>query len=155
MERIAVKNTCPWRISFKSADFENGLSLNPLEETTLSADEIAFQIKTRNEGFIGIDGSGKHAPIQLMNLEQYNKLFGVEKTKLPDYFSESVYKKLVKLKDRKKFQDALEKNVITESDKRRLIYMIRGDKNTLPNLPDWMMWAVETHTGMKIEAKFA
>lgn len=155
MERIAVKNTCPWRISFKSADFENGFSLNPLEETTLSADEIAFQIKTRNDGFIGIDGSGKHAPIQLTDLEQYNKLFGVEKTKLPDYFSESVYKKLVKLKDRKKFQDALEKNVITESDKRRLIYMIRGNKETLPNLPEWMSWAIESYTEMKIDAKYA
>jgi len=155
MERIAVKNTCPWRISFKSADFENGFSLNPLEETTLSADEVAFQIKTRNDGFIGIDGSGKHAPIQLTDLEQYNKLFGVEKTKLPDFFNESTYKKMVKIKDRKKFQDALEKNVITESDKRRLIYMIRGNKETLPNLPEWMPWAIESYTEMKIDAKYA
>ena len=155
MERITVKNTCPWCISFKSADFENGFSLNPLEETTLSADEVAFQIKSRNDGFIGIDGSGKHAPIQLMNLEQYNKLFGVEKTKLPDYFSDAIYKKMVRLKDRKKFLDALEKNIITQSDKRRLICMIRGDKDTLPNLPDWMTWAVESYTEMKIDAKYA
>ena len=155
MEQIAVKNTCPWRISFKSADFENGYSLNPLEETTLSADEVAFQIKTRNQGFIGEDGSGKHAPIQLTNLEQYNKLFGVEKTKLPDYFSESVYKKLVKMKDSKKFMDALEKNVITESDKRRLICFSREDKETLNNAPDWMQWAIENYTKMRIDAKFA
>ena len=153
-ERISVKNTCPWRINFLSVRHQDGDYLDPHEETTLAAEEILNQIVCKNKGFVGEDNMGYHAPIQLTNLDQYNNIFGKyfssEKTKLPDYFSEADYKKMAKLNDKGKFQATLDKKVVTESDKRRLIYMFGKDKDTIRNAPPWMIWAIESFTNMKV-----
>ena len=149
-EQVNIKNICPWGVNFKSLLKDRGEHLAPFEETTLSAEEIAYQIKNGNSGFVGVDGMGSHAPLQLTNLEQYNLLFGCQKTKLPEYLNEAVFKKMVKLKDETKFKAALEKNIKTESDKHIIIYLVNKNDKIRSEMPDWMIWAIESYTWMKI-----
>ena len=149
---ITVKNVCPWTVSFKSKSKERGELFAPFEESDrLTIEEIQYQIEKNNRGFTGVDGFGSHAPFQLVNLEEYNQVFGFEKSKLPEYFNESIFKKMVKMKDETKFKAALEKNILTVADKRRLIYFFAREKGLIDSVPIWMKWAIRAYTGMNIK----
>lgn len=148
---IAIKNICPWSIAFESLLKEHGEMFAPFEESDrLTEEEIQYQIERGNIGFVGLDGFGSHAPLQLTDLDEYNRLFGCEKSKLPEYFDESTFKKMIRMKDETKFKAALEKNVKTESEKRILIYLLSKDDKVRKGLPDWMIWAIQSYTEMKV-----
>lgn len=150
-DRVPVKNTVAWNVHFHSNAKPNGEHLSANEECIrLTYDEVFNQVALGTKAFVGIDGFGSHAVFQLKDLDQYNAIFRTNKTKLPEYFNDAIYKKLVSLRDEGKFKKMLEEKVITKADKRMLAHKLSTDRTAYNDAPNWMIWAVESYTGSKI-----
>lgn len=150
-DRVPVKNTVAWDVHFDSKTNPKGEFLAGKEECIrLTYDEVFNQVALGNTGFVGTDGFGNHAVFQLKDLDQYNAIFRTNKTRLPEYFDDAIYKKLVSLRDEAKFKKMLEEKVITKSDKRMLAYKISTDRESFNDAPNWMIWAIESYTESKI-----
>ena len=155
-EVVPVKNVCPWDISFETVNNPLGVTVEADNITyNLTWKEVNSSILNRStKTFIGEDGLGFHAPIQILNLEQYNDLFAQfldePASELPKYLDEDTIIGVLQIGSKKKFMDALEKNVITRADKKKMVLYIANHPECLEDVASGNVRAIEKHTGVSL-----
>lgn len=121
---VLVNNLCAWPLYFRRAMGVGDVRIpaGAKKYPVCSFDEALTQIQLGNTLFVGTDGLGAHARLQIIDDEQRKQLFGVEEVSDPPVVltAESV-KTLLAIKSKAKFNDMLAKLVNTDAEKRMLV----------------------------------
>lgn len=155
-EIVPVKNCCPWTVSFATVNNPMGFSIEANETTyNLTWKDVYTEVlNRRTKTFIGENGLGFHAPIQILNLDQYNDLFSTfldePAEELPKYLDNDLIVQILQIGNKKKFLDALEKNVITKADKKKMVLYIANNPECLDDVASGNVRAIEKHTGVSL-----
>lgn len=122
--KVCVNNLCAWNLYFKRITGVGDIKLPagsknyPLE----SYDELLAQIQSGNKIFVGTDGLGSHARVEIVDKETRNKLFGVEDTSGdPVILTEETVKALLAIRTKAKFNERLNELVKTSAEKKMLV----------------------------------
>lgn len=122
---VLVNNLCSWPLSFwrKAGQGDIEIPANARNYPLLPYDEVLAQIQTGNVMFVGIDGMGGHARIQIVNEEQRKQLFGLDGVDVPDpsVLNVESVKALLAIKTKGKFHEQLESMVKTNAEKKMLV----------------------------------
>ena len=122
---VLVNNLCSWPLSFwrKAGQGDIEIPANARNYPLLSYEEVLAQIQTGNVMFVGIDGMGGHARIQIVNEEQRKQLFGLDGVDVPDpsVLNVESVKALLAIKTKGKFHEQLESMVKTNAEKKMLV----------------------------------
>lgn len=134
-ERIELKNVCPWGVNTPIGSFEGNSNVYKY-----TMEQVFGMISEGDIGFCGTDGMGHHAPIQFCQLDQYNRAFRTNATKLPEYTCIEMLDALREIKDKEEFNKKLEEMILTKSDARQAAYLL----NVTIDEADWYNWQVTT-----------
>lgn len=122
---VLVNNLCGWPLYFKRANGMGDIMIpaNAKRFPLLSFDEVLTQIQLGNVMFVGSDGLGNHARLQIIDETQRKELFGfgdqeVEAAIVVDL--ESV-KALLAIRSKAKFNEQLNRMVKTDAEKKMLL----------------------------------
>lgn len=122
---VLVNNLCGWPLYFNRATGQGSVEIpaNATGFPLLSYDEVLAQIQLGNRMFIGTDGMGNHARIQIVDEAQRKALFGLEEveTASPVVVSLETVKELLAIRGKQKFYDRLETMVKTDAEKKMLV----------------------------------
>lgn len=122
---ILVNNLCSWPLSFRRLAGQGDIEIpgNARNFPLLSEEEVLAQIQTGNVMFIGVDGMGNHARIQIVDDAKRNELFGLGDTETPTpaLLNEDSVKELLAIRTKAKFNEQLAAMVKTDAEKRMLV----------------------------------
>lgn len=122
---VLVNNLCAWPLYFRRAMGQGDVRVpaGAKKYPVCSFDEALTQIQLGNTLFVGTDGLGGHARLQIIDDEQRKQLFGIEEenTVAPVVLDADSVKALLGLKSKAKFNDMLSKLVSTDAEKRMLV----------------------------------
>jgi len=122
---VLVNNLCSWPLSFwrKAGQGDIEIPANARNYPLLSYDEVLSQIQTGNVMFVGIDGMGGHARIQIVNEEQRKELFGLDGVDVPTpaVLNTETVKALLAIRSKTKFNEQLNSLVKTNAEKKMLV----------------------------------
>lgn len=124
-DNVLVNNLCGWPLYFKRITGQGDITIpaNAKRFPLLSHDEVLAQIQTGNVMFVGTDGMGGHARIQIINEEQRKELFGIEglDVSAPVVVTLDAVKELLAIRTKAKFNERLKEMVQTNAEKRMLV----------------------------------
>lgn len=122
---VPVNNLCSWPLSFwrKAGQGDIEIPANAKNYPLLSYEEVLAQIQTGNVMFVGTDGMGSHARIQIVNEEQRKELFGLNDVDAPDptVLNAETVKALLAIRSKTKFNEQLNSLVKTNAEKKMLV----------------------------------
>lgn len=122
---VLVNNLCGWPLYFNRATGQGSVEIPPNVKgfPLLSYEEVLAQIQIGNKMFIGTDGMGNHARIQIVDEAQRKALFGLEdvETSAPIVVSLETVKELLAIRGKQKFHDRLAEMVKTDAEKKMLV----------------------------------
>lgn len=124
--KVLVNNLCAWPLYFNRAEGQGSVEIpaNAKNFPLLSYDEVLAQIQLGNRMFIGTDGLGGHARIQIVNEEQRKELFGVDdSTGNQTVLNTETVKELLAIRGKAKFNEKLNELVQTNAEKRMLVQL--------------------------------
>ena len=142
--RFAIKNICPWAVSFRLQTTNGDVYLDAGKKTTLIGQEIITLCENSNVLFSGT-GNGDHARIYIEDAEM-RKYVGFEtreaKQKILD---DTRMDEILSFKTINTIQRNLEKYIVAEHEKH--IFMDFCRKRKLNDFDK--ITAIEEHTGLK------
>lgn len=150
-DRVILTNTRSWNLNFKSTETDKDIVIPAGAEhwSKLSVAEVEGQIQTGNFFFVGADGDGNNAYIEIEDECVRNFVFHFDKNENNDRVIlnlESV-KNLLAIDDRTEFESVLKKLVVTDGDKRMIIPMAL--KAGIDNVQSYKVSAIEEISGYK------
>lgn len=150
-DRVVLTNTRSWNLNFKSTETDKDIVIPAGAEhwSKLTVAEVEGQIQTGNFFFVGADGDGNNAYIEIEDESVRNFVFHFDENENNDRVIlnlESV-KNLLAIDDRTEFESVLEKLVVTDGDKRMIIPMAL--KAGIDNVQSYKVSAIEEISGYK------
>ena len=149
---VLVNNLCSWPLYFNRAEGHGSYMIpaNAQGFPLLSMDEIKTQIQMNNPLFIGTDGMGSHARIQIPDDAQRREAFGLseDSKEEPVLLNDESIKELLSIKTKTKFKERLSKLVHTEAEKRMLVDIAFAN-----GAEDAESWKVDALRELSKEAK--
>lgn len=126
-KNVVLNNLCAWDLYFNRA---NGLGSVKIPASAkgfamLDFDEIKTQIQLGNKFFVGTDGMGDHARLEIVDAKIRAELFGLpdDAKNDPTLLNEESVKELLDIKSKSKFNDRLNQLVKTTAEKKMLVQM--------------------------------
>ena len=141
---VLVNNLCGWTLYFKRAAGVGDITIpaNAKRFPMLSYDEVLTQIQLGNVMFVGTDGLGNHARIQIIDEAQRKELFGMNDQDMDAAIVvdlESV-KALLAIRTKAKFHEQLNRMVTTSAEKKMLLEL--ADKAGAAEAESWKVDAL-------------
>lgn len=121
---VAVNNLCAWDLYFKRIMGVGDVRIpaSAKKYPLVPFDELQAQIQSANKIFVGTDGLGSHARVEIIDKSIRNKLFGIEEsTQEPIVLTEETVKELLAIKTKSKFNERLKDLVKTGAEKKMLV----------------------------------
>lgn len=122
---VRVNNLCSWDLYFtrQAGIGDIKIPANAKDFPLISFEEAQVQIQTGNPMFVGTDGIGTHARIQIVDDEQRKQLFGVEGLDIeaPVQLDLTAVVELLAIRSKSKFNERLNKIVQTDAEKKVLL----------------------------------
>lgn len=122
---VLVNNLCSWNLGFHRASGQGDIEIpaNARNFPLLSEEEVLSQIQLGNPMFVGTDGMGSHARIQIVDEAKRKELFGLGDAEVPPpvLLNEESVKELLAIHSKTKFNEQLEAMVKTDAEKRMLV----------------------------------
>ena len=126
---VLVNNLCAWPLSFwrQAGHGDVEIPANAKNWPLLSFEEVQAQIQLGNRMFIGTDGMGNHARIQIVDDEQRKELFGLSgvETEAPTLLNLDSVKALLAIRTKAKFHEQLQAMVTTDAEKKMLVELAK------------------------------
>lgn len=142
MKNIKVNNLCPWNLYFNRIIGQGGIEVpaNVKNFQVISFEEAQAQIQSGNVMFVGTDGMGSHARIQICDEAVRKELFGLEESAdapITQLDIEAV-KDLLKTNSKASFEKKLYSLVKTDAEKHCLIALAEE-----AGLDDCALWKAD------------
>lgn len=123
--KIRVNNLCAWPLYFNRITGQGSFSIPesaknyPLD----TEDEIMAQIQNGNRFFVGTDGLGSHARIQIVDDDVRKRVFGLNDDEVSGQMILTVesVRDLLSIRSKSKFNEQLQQLVHTEAEKKMLV----------------------------------
>lgn len=150
-DRVIITNTRSWNLNFTSTETGRDIVVpaGAKHWSKLTVAEVEGQIQTGNFFFVGADGEGNNAYIEIEDDDIRNFVFHSDENNNGDkiILNLNSVKQLLAISNRSTFEDALEKLVVTEGDKRMIIPM--AIKVGIDNVQSYKVSAIEKISGYK------
>lgn len=150
-DRVVLTNTRSWNLNFKSTETDKDIVIPAGAEhwSKLTVAEVEGQIQTGNFFFVGADGDGNNAYVEIEDEAVRNFVFHFDENENNDRIILNVnsVKKLLAIDDKTEFKSFLEKLVVTEGDKRMIIPMAL--KVGIDDVQSYKVSAIEEISGYK------
>lgn len=141
---VLVNNLCSWPLYFNRAEGHGSYMIpaNAKGFPLLSMEEVKTQIQMNNPLFIGTDGMGSHARIQIVDDALRREAFGLSEDikQEPIVLNDESVKTLLGIRGKAKFKEKLEQLVHTEAEKRMLVDLAFA--NGAENAESWKVDAL-------------
>lgn len=122
---VLVNNLCAWPLYFNRVTGQGSITIPASVKgfPLLTYEEVLAQIQLENKMFIGTDGMGNHARIQIVDDNLRKQLFGVEEidTPRPVQLDLESVKELLAVRSKAKFNEKLKNMVQTDAEKKMLV----------------------------------
>lgn len=121
-DRVKVNNVYGWDISFYSDVARRDITIPAFATgySLLTVDQTEEELLKQNIFFVGIDGLGDHAGLQICDPDMYKYLFRTEdKTR---HIGRNALLEVLKLSGKQKFTDAVAELIATSSEARMCMY---------------------------------
>ena len=124
---VKLNNLCAWPLYFNRASGMGSVKVpaNAKGYSMLDFDEVRAQIQLNNKFFVGEDGIGNHARLQIVDEKQRNELFGLAEDEVdePVLLNDESIRALLAIKSKAKFNDKLNSLVKTSAEKKMLVQL--------------------------------
>ena len=123
-DRVKVNNVYGWDISFYSDVARRDITIPAFATgySLLTLDQTEEELLKQNVFFVGIDGLGDHAGLQICDPDMYKYLFRTEdKTR---HIGRNALLEVLKLSGKQKFTDAVAELIATSSEARMCMYYL-------------------------------
>lgn len=148
-KKVIVKNLCSWCVGFPRINSQGDVSIAPLGQVSLTADEVIAQCYSNNKLIVGTDGKGSHAKVFIDDKEIRVEV-GFEEEgneNIQNIITQDKVKSLFEVKTLNSFKKKFEEVIVTESEKALVVELIKK-----LNINDYdKIKFVEAYTGLKIE----
>lgn len=127
MGNILVNNLCNWPLYFKRITSIGSVAVPPRARNypLISFDEALAQIQSGNRMFVGTDGTGGHARIQIIDDAIRGQLFGIPSDAVSKtILTQESVKSLLSIKSKQKFKESLSNLVRTSAEKKMLMTLV-------------------------------
>jgi len=121
-DRVRINNCYGWDISFYSDVARRDITIPAFATgySLLTLDQTEEELLKQNVFFVGIDGLGDHAGLQICDPDMYKYLFRTEdKTR---HINRDALLEVLKLSGKQKFTDAVAELIATSSEARMCMY---------------------------------
>lgn len=138
-DRVRINNCYGWDISFYSDVARRDITIPAFATgySLLTLDQTEEELLKQNIFFVGLDGLGDHAGLQICDPDMYKYLFRCEdKT---HHISKETLVELLKLSSKAKYTEAMEENIKTASEARMCLYFMADFEWT-----DYLGWKHDT-----------
>lgn len=124
-DKVAISNNRNWNLDFISAETDRDITIPASVKhwKKLTVGEIEKQIQLDNGFFVGVDGKGNNAAIEIEDKEVRDYVFHFENNEGDNVVllnAESV-RQLLAIENRKEYERKLNELVATKSDKKMII----------------------------------
>lgn len=123
-DRVRINNCYGWDVSFYSDVARRDITIPAFATgySLLTLDQTEEELLKQNVFFVGIDGLGDHAGLQICDPDMYKYLFRTEdKT---HHISRDSLLEVLKLSGKPKFTEAVAELVCTSSEARMCLYFM-------------------------------
>lgn len=123
-DRVRVDNCYAWDIGFRSSVTREDITIPAGAKgyALLTVDQVEEEIMRQNVFFVGTDGLGDHAGLQICDPDMYKYLFRTEdKT---HHIGKDALLEVLKLSGKPKFTEAVAELVCTSSEARMCLYFM-------------------------------
>lgn len=123
-DRVRVDNCYAWDIGFRSSVTREDITIPAGAKgyALLTVDQVEEEIMRQNVFFVGTDGLGDHAGLQICDPDMYKYLFRTEdKT---HHIGKDALLEVLKLSGKQKFMDAVAELIATSSEARMCLYFM-------------------------------
>lgn len=123
-DRVKVDNCYAWDIGFRSSITREDITIPAGAKgyALLTVDQVEEEIMRQNIFFVGTDGLGDHAGLQICDPDMYKYLFRTEdKT---HHIGRDALLEVLKLSGKQKFMDAVAELIATSSEARMCLYFM-------------------------------
>jgi len=128
--RSTIKNLCNWDVYFNLINTVGDVMIKANATRELLNGEIVSQVNNNNVFFVGTDGLGSHARIYIENpeLRQYIGFESNDGKKKQDIITDDKCEYIFNLKTQKAFEDNVNKSIVTEHEKDKIMEYARKNK---------------------------
>lgn len=123
-DRVRINNCYGWDVSFYSDVARRDITIPAFATgySLLTVDQTEEELLKQNVFFVGLDGLGDHAGLQICDPDMYAYLFRAEdKT---HHISKNALLEVLKLSGKPKFTEAVAELVCTSSEARMCLYFM-------------------------------
>lgn len=150
-ERVSIDSLVSWPIGFRATEADVDITIPPNVQnySQLTLAEINGQVKVGNKFFVGKDGCGNNADIRINDPEVVSFVFGAapEEQKEQILLTLDSVKNLLEVSPAQKFEEALNKLVATESEKKMIISL--ATQAGIENVEAYKKTMIEKVSGYK------
>jgi hypothetical protein len=149
----AIENLNSWDIHFRAVVNPRDVVIPALAKNwkMLTVAEVDAQVKSGNPSFCGKEGNGNHASIKIVDPKVRKYVFSIADNEKDEQsiLDLDAIKKLLATTPESAFKKALEKAVVSEAEKRRLVTLAKDAG--IEKAEVYKLRAIEKLTGVKIE----
>lgn len=134
-DRVRINNCYGWDISFYSDVARRDITIPAFATgySLLTLDQTEEELLKQNVFFVGIDGLGDHAGLQICDPDMYKYLFRCEDH--THHVNKESIVELLKLSSKSKYTEAMEEAIKTASEARMCLYYMNDFEWT-----DYLGW---------------
>lgn len=134
-DRVRINNCYGWDVSFYSDVARRDITIPAFATgySLLTLDQVEEEILKQNVFFVGTDGLGDHAGLQICEPDMYKYLFRCEDH--TNHISKESIVELLKLSSKSKYTEAMEEAIKTASEARMCLYYMNDFEWT-----DYLGW---------------
>jgi hypothetical protein len=143
-DKVLINNLCAWPLYFRRLNGVGDVRIPGKAKNFTGVDvaEVQMQIQSGNNLFVGTDGTGNHARVQIVDEKQRKALLGYDMEGADDAVMLTVetVKELFAIRKKEEFQKRLEALVTTPAEKKmveQLAHEAGGDE-----VAAWKMEAI-------------
>ena len=123
-DRVRVNNVYGWDVSFYSDVARRDITIPAFATgySLLTVDQVEEELLKQNVFFVGTDGLGDHAGLQICDPDMYKYLFRCEDH--THHINKGALLEVLKLSGKPKFTEAVAELVCTSSEARMCLYFM-------------------------------
>ena len=154
-DRVSIDSLVSWDIGFRATEANRDITIpaNVKGYKQLTVGEIDGQVKMGNKFFTGTDGLGNNADIKINDERVIKIVFGDnqsgEEPPSATLLTADSVRELLETSPKAKFQETLEKLVVTDSERKMIISVAK--EVGIDNVEAYKISAIEKISGYKFD----
>lgn len=146
-ERVKINNIYPWCVGYRATCMVKGVNIpaNAKNNVSLTFEAVKEGVDSQSVGFVGRDGRGTRAALQIVDPELREYFFGTQDE--PYYYKPENVKKLLAIKKKADFKKELDFLVTNDAEARAVLWFCfdKDGLNVEENSLGWQCDLINEH----------